>query len=436
MSIAGVVRLSLDVSIGAGQIRFKEKTMTTTDIEQQLENLASPEDRQRHLRGLAVLRQIGGENFGGPVSQLASFSEDLARFTIQYPYGDVLSRNGLDLRTRQILTTATLLAHGSAQSQLSFHFNGLLNAGGSRDDVIDLLFISAGLLGFPTAINAVPIVRDVLAERDETRDARDAQPSVAIPDILSDRLQDLEQVAPEFLKWREQVLDDEVFGAVHLGPRLAHLASAAMLAARGKVGASFDGHIHSALAEGASNRDIVEMVIQLSVYAGFPAALNAAGRAASVLAALERPQASPRKSVETTKDDESRFARGAATLAETSGGSGADVVDSFKDVAPGLGRLIVAHCYGDIFCRRGLEPKVRELSAISALAAQGTVAAEKPLGVHIDAALNLGATREEVVETLFNVIPYAGYPLIEKALLIAHDRISSFNEKQAADRPS
>jgi 4-carboxymuconolactone decarboxylase len=112
------------------------------------------------------------------------------------------------------------------------------------------------------------------------------------------------------------------------------------------------------------------------------------------------------------------------------------VVDSFKDVAPGLGRLIVAHCYGDIFCRRGLEPKVRELSAISALAAQGTVAAEKPLGVHIDAALNLGATREEVVETLFNVIPYAGYPLIEKALLIAHDRISSFNEKQAADRPS
>ena len=409
--------------------------MTTTDIEQQLEKLASPEEMQRHLRGLAVLKQIGGENFGGPVSQLASFSEDLARFTIQYAYGDVLSRNGLDLRTRQILTAATLLAHGSAQSQLSFHLNGLLNAGGSRDDVVDLLFISAGLLGFPTAINAVPIVRDVLADQ-EARDARDAQPSVAIPDILFERLTDLEQVAPEFLKWREQVLDDEVFGAVHLGPRLAHLASAAMLAARGKVGTSFDGHIHSALAEGASDRDIVEMVIQLSVYAGFPAALNAAGRAASVLAALERPQASPRKSVETTKDDESRFARGAATLAETSGGSGADVVDSFKDVAPGLGRLIVAHCYGDIFCRRGLEPKVLELSAISALAAQGTVAAEKPLGVHIDAALNLGATREEVVETLFNVIPYAGYPLIEKALLIAHDRISSFNEKQAADRPS
>jgi 4-carboxymuconolactone decarboxylase len=162
--------------------------MTTTDIEQQLENLASPREREKHLRGLAVLKQIGGENFGGPVSQLASFSEDLARFTIQYPYGDVLSRDGLDLRTRQILTAATLLAHGSAQSQLSFHLNGLLNAGGTRDDVVDLLFISAGLLGFPTAINAVPIVRDVLAARDETKNATEAQASTAIPDFPSDRL--------------------------------------------------------------------------------------------------------------------------------------------------------------------------------------------------------------------------------------------------------
>ncbi|SCY74943.1 carboxymuconolactone decarboxylase family protein [Rhizobium sp. NFACC06-2] len=410
--------------------------MTTTDIEQQLENLASPQERAKHLRGLAILKQIGGENFGGPVSQLARFSEDLARFTIQYPYGDVLSRDGLDLRTRQILTAATLLAHGSAQSQLSFHLTGLLNAGGTPDDVVDLLFISAGLVGFPTAINAVPIVRDILTDRCETENATRAKASPAVPDMSSDRVAILGRFAPDFLKWREDTLRDEIFGAVRLEPRLTHLASAAMLAARGKVGASFDGHIVSALAAGASDSDIVEMVIQQSVYSGFPAALNAAGRVKNVLAASARPQVSSRKSVETTKDDERRFVRGVATLAETSGGSGADVVDSFKDVAPGLGRLIVAHCYGDIFCRRALDPKVRELGAISALAAQGTVAAEKPLGVHIDAALNLGATREEIVETLFNVIPYAGYPLIEKALLIAHDRISLFNEKQSADKPA
>jgi 4-carboxymuconolactone decarboxylase len=406
-----------------------------TNIEEQLENLASPEDRQKHLRGLAVLKQIGGENFGAPVSQLARFSEDLARFTIQYPYGDVLSRDGLDLRTRQILTTATLLSHGSAQSQLSFHLNGLLNAGGTREDIVDLLFISAGLLGFPMAINAVPIVRDILADRGKTKNATEAQASPAIPDMPSERFAVLDRIAPDFLEWRKHTLDFEIFGALHLEPRLAHLASAAMLAARGKVGSSFDGHIVSALAAGATDSDIVEMVIQLSVYCGFPAALNAAGRAANVLAASERSQANTQKRVDDTKDDEKRFKRGAATLVATSGGSGADVVDSFKDIAPGLGRLIVAHCYGDIFSRSALDPKGRELGAISALAAQGTVAAERPLAVHIDAALNLGATREEIVETLFNIIPYAGYPLIEKALLIAQDRMSLFDAKQA-DIPS
>lgn len=407
-----------------------------TNIEEQLENLASPDDRQKHRRGLTVLKQIGGENFGGPVSQLARFSEDLARFTIQYAYGDVLSRDGLDLRTRQILTTATLLAHGSAQSQLSFHLNGLLNAGGTADDVVDLLFLSAGLVGFPTAINAVPIVREILAERAETNNATEAQASPAIPDISSDRLAVLDRIAPEFLKWREQVLDEEIFCFVRLEPRLAHLASAAMLAARGKVGASFDAHIVSALAAGTTHSEIVEMVIQLSVYSGFPASLNAAGRARDIFAASELPQANIWKRDDTAKNDDERFTRGAATLAATSGGSGASVVDSFRDVAPGLGRLIVAHCYGDIFSRSALDPKGRELSAISALAAQGTVAAEKPLGVHIDAALNLGATREEIIETLFNIIPYGGYPLIEKALLFADDRIGSFNAKQAADSAS
>ena len=54
--------------------------MTLTGIEQRLENLASPGDMQNHLRGLAALKYIGGKNFGGPVSNLTSFSEDLARF--------------------------------------------------------------------------------------------------------------------------------------------------------------------------------------------------------------------------------------------------------------------------------------------------------------------------------------------------------------------
>src|SRR6266705_1668282 len=56
---------------------------------------------ERFERGLAILRRIGGEDFDGPVNRLAQISPDLARFTVEYPYGDVLSRDGLELRVRQ-----------------------------------------------------------------------------------------------------------------------------------------------------------------------------------------------------------------------------------------------------------------------------------------------------------------------------------------------
>ena len=43
----------------------------------------------------------------------------------------------------------------------------------------------------------------------------------------------------------------------------------------------------------------------------------------------------------------------------------------------------------------------------------------------------LGASREEILETLFNVIRHAGYPLDEEALLIAQQRLSLFDVRQA-----
>lgn len=53
--------------------------------------------------------------------------------------------------------------------------------------------------------------------------------------------------------------------------------------------------------------------------------------------------------------------------------------------------------------------KRRELSACAALAAVGSATTEIPLRVHINAALNVGATREEILETLVDRTPYTGY---------------------------
>ncbi|MCG8596527.1 MAG: carboxymuconolactone decarboxylase family protein, partial [Kiloniellales bacterium] len=64
--------------------------------------------------------------------------------------------------------------------------------------------------------------------------------------------------------------------------------------------------------------------------------------------------------------------------------------------------------YGDVFCRPGLADKQRQLSIIAALAALGYAAPE--LRVHIHGALNVGASREEIIETMVLMSVYAGFP--------------------------
>src|SRR5688572_5362129 len=128
--------------------------------------MPSEPHEDRYSRGLEILRRIGGQNFDGPINALAETSADLSRFTVEYPYGDVLSRQGLDLPLRQLCTVSMLLADGSAQPQLKFHIAGFLNAGGEAKAIVELLFVSVAILGFPATVNAVGIVRSVFAERE------------------------------------------------------------------------------------------------------------------------------------------------------------------------------------------------------------------------------------------------------------------------------
>ncbi len=117
--------------------------------------------------------------------------------------------------------------------------------------------------------------------------------------------------------------------------------------------------------------------------------------------------------------DDSRYQRGLAQLEAVSGIHGAKVVQSLEDIAPDLGRYIVEFAYGDIFARPGLDMKTRELATVAALTAMGTAAAQ--LKVHIQAALHVGASRQEIIETILQMIPYAGFPAALNAVTVARE---------------
>ncbi|QQV76186.1 carboxymuconolactone decarboxylase family protein [Sphingomonas aliaeris] len=114
-----------------------------------------------------------------------------------------------------------------------------------------------------------------------------------------------------------------------------------------------------------------------------------------------------------------RYRRGLEQLEIVAGPYGAEVIRSLEDIAPDLGRYIIEFAYGDIFARPGLDLKTRELTTVAALTAMGTAAPQ--LKVHLQAASRVGATRQEIVETILQVIPYAGFPAALNAVAIARD---------------
>lgn len=131
--------------------------------------------------------------------------------------------------------------------------------------------------------------------------------------------------------------------------------------------------------------------------------------------------------------NESRYERGKAALATIDGHIGEKVVASLADIAPDFATYLIAFPFGDIYSRPGLGLREREIATVAALTAIGY--ATPQLKVHIEAALNVGVTRDEVVETIMQMAVYAGFPAALNGLFAAKDVFASRVEetKEAAE---
>ena len=121
---------------------------------------------ERYERGLVNLKKIDGENGEKVVHELGETSSDFAKYLVEYPFGDIYNRPGLDLRAREIATIAALTALGNARPQLKVHINAGLNVGITREEIKEIIIQMSVYSGFPTAINALTAAREVFDERD------------------------------------------------------------------------------------------------------------------------------------------------------------------------------------------------------------------------------------------------------------------------------
>ena len=124
-------------------------------------------ESNRYARGWEKLKEIDGHAGERVIESLKDTSPDLARYTIEFPFGDVYSRGVLSLKEREIATVAALTALGNAQPQLKVHIHGALNVGCTRQEIIEVMIQMAVYAGFPAALNGTHAAKEVFAERDK-----------------------------------------------------------------------------------------------------------------------------------------------------------------------------------------------------------------------------------------------------------------------------
>jgi 4-carboxymuconolactone decarboxylase len=129
-------------------------------------NVTHANNNDRYTRGWAKLKEVDGEIGERVVASLAPIAPDFSRLLVEFGFGDIYSRPGLDLKSREIATIAALAALGNAQPQLKVHIEGALNVGCTREEIVEVFMQMALYAGFPAALNALFAAREVFDARD------------------------------------------------------------------------------------------------------------------------------------------------------------------------------------------------------------------------------------------------------------------------------
>lgn len=252
----------------------------------------------RYTRGAKLI----GEVYGNPnaaedlEANLADIAPDMARFIIEFPYGDIYSRPGLDMKSREIATVAALTAMGTARPQLKTHIRASLNVGVKPVEIVETIIQMALYPGFPASLNALDAAQEVFEEEGvnfqpsviEPNENRYDDGSVLIgevygnPNAAENMKRGLGDIAPDMARFILEFPYGDIYSRPGLDMKSREIATVAALTALGNARPQLKTHIRASLNVGLTQEEIVETIIQMALYAGFPASLNALDAAQEV----------------------------------------------------------------------------------------------------------------------------------------------------------
>jgi 4-carboxymuconolactone decarboxylase len=125
---------------------------------------------KRYDTGAEIIQELYGDFGQGFFEDLEKVAPDFGRFIVEFSYGEVFSRPGLDMRTREIAIIGALTALGTAKRQLKAHILGAIKMGASRVEIVETIMQVAVYAGFPAGFNALMTAKRAFEELDRNPD--------------------------------------------------------------------------------------------------------------------------------------------------------------------------------------------------------------------------------------------------------------------------
>lgn len=224
---------------------------------------------------------------------------------------------------------------------------------------------------------------------------------------------------PEFMRILQRFIFGDVCHTGSLDNRIRELVTVTVLATLNTL-PQLKAHTQAALNVGCTPIEIREAIYQCAPFIGFPKALNAI---AAMDEAFEQNGISlPLESAETVTED-NRYEAGLALQAPVYGN---EIKDRYTwlpgEFAEAVPRYLTELGFADFMTRKGMDGKTRELLTVVILAAMG--GAEVQVRSHVEGALKVGNTKEEIVCALVHAMPYMGVPRLFNALNCSKELLS------------
>jgi 4-carboxymuconolactone decarboxylase len=127
-----------------------------------LEGQSTTTPDTRFEKGLAAQKAIFGEMIDKMRQQSPKDQMHIQDFLAANCFGDYYTRNGLDIKTRELLTFAMLISLGGCEPQVKGHVTGNLKAGNDRTRLIDVVTQLLPYIGYPRTLNALRVIDEVV----------------------------------------------------------------------------------------------------------------------------------------------------------------------------------------------------------------------------------------------------------------------------------